>query len=88
MKRLNPALKDMFLKNPRLATAYWNIVRDVGLEGSDEKRAAAVAAASTPTRPSATLDTSSRRHAAGTYVSIASRCRRTTTRGSSSSPSG
>ena len=48
MKRLNPALKDMFLKNPRLATAYWNIVRDVGLEGSDEKRAAAVAAAVDP----------------------------------------
>ena len=48
MKRLNPALKDMFLKNPRLATAYWNIVRDIGLEGSDEKRAAAVAAAVDP----------------------------------------
>ena len=41
--RLDPALKDMFRKNPRLATAYWNIVRTHGLE-SESNRAAAVAA--------------------------------------------
>ena len=41
--RLDPALKDMFRKNPRLATAYWNIVRTHGLE-SESSRAAAVAA--------------------------------------------
>ena len=41
--RLDPALKDMFRKNPRLATAYWKIVRTHGLE-SESNRAAAVAA--------------------------------------------
>ena len=41
--RLDPALKDKFRKNPRLATAYWNIVRTHGLE-SESSRAAAVAA--------------------------------------------
>ena len=41
--RLDPALKDMFRKNPRLATAYWNIVRTHGLE-SESNRTNAVAA--------------------------------------------
>ena len=53
--RLDPALKDMFRKNPRLATAYWNIVRTHGLE-SESNRAAAVAAVG----DSRTLETATR----------------------------
>ena len=85
--RLDPALKDMFRKNPRLATAYWNIVRTHGLE-SESSRAAAVAAdaaAVAAVGDSRTLET---RRGRESFTCAGAGSRRATTRGSSSSPSG
>ena len=85
--RLDPALKDMFRKNPRLATAYWNIVRTHGLE-SESSRAAAVAAdaaAVAAVGDPRTLETATR---GGSLHLRRAGSRRATARGSSSSPSG